>query len=58
MKPGSRQLRAEGKFPVIGFVNRRRRALPREEGRERPCLHGQGRDRLVLDRLQPDQEAA
>ncbi|MET3997585.1 ATP-dependent DNA ligase [Bradyrhizobium sp. S3.9.2] len=47
----------KGKFPVVGFINdptRSRRTLPGEAGREKACLHGQGRDGLVSHRLQRD----
>ena len=50
----------KGKFPVVGFVKdptRRRGAVPRQAGRQRTGLHGQGGDRLVSHCLQPDQEA-
>ena len=51
----------KGKFPVIGFREGsygRRGALPREEGRQRTGLHGQGRDRMVPHGLQPNPQAA
>jgi bifunctional non-homologous end joining protein LigD len=51
----------KGKFPVVGFVKDPSGVacpLSRQEGRQRTRLHGQGRDRLVSHRFQPDQETA
>ena len=48
------------KFPVVGFVKdafRRRRALPRQAGRQGARLHGKGRDGLVPHNLQPNPQA-
>jgi ATP-dependent DNA ligase len=39
-------------------IELRCRALPRKERRQRPCLHGQGRHRMVAHYLQPNQKAA
>jgi len=55
------QNRTEGQIPGDRFCersNRGRCSLPWKEGRQRTGLHGQGRDRLVPNGFEPDQEAA
>jgi hypothetical protein len=49
----------KGKFPVVHQgPDRRSGAVPRQEGRQRTRLRGQGRDRLVAHGFQPNQKAA
>jgi hypothetical protein len=55
------QNRSEGTIPrhrVREGPDRRCRPLPRQTGRQGAGLHGQGRQGLVKDCFQPDQEAA
>ena len=55
------QNRSEGEIPcrwVCEGPDRRCGALPREAGRQGPRLHGQGRDRVEPDHLQPNTKAA
>ena len=50
----------KGKFPVIGFVKDPTGVaalVSREEGRQRPRLHGEGRDWMDADGFESDQEA-